>query len=228
MGEPPLLIERANQRRAKKSAVSSSTESLSGSTGHDEEKAVNVIGVTDVSTQRPTRTSTGMTLYIKKGKSLTGRLTAATNLLTWIEGPYHDRSTERVATADRLVCIAGGVGITGVLTFAATHANAKLYWSMRESDAALAQDLEDVTESVIDDSEVRVGTRFDLRALIEAEAANLEQKSISGNEGGKKELGVVVCGPPALCDEVRALLTMMGRQRTSGVVITMAVEAFAW
>lgn len=223
---PTALIERAKHRRSSKKSAESSSASLSASAaGGDVEKAVDIVNVTAVATQASPRTSTGMTLYIKEGKSLTGRLVATTSLLTWLEGPYHDCSTERVAGADRLVCIAGGVGITGVLIFAATHANAKLYWSMREGDAALAQDLEDVTHCAVDESEVRVGERFDVRALIESEAMSIKWKT---EPSVRRELGIIVCGPPGLCDEVRAVVTRMGRVKSSGLVLTLAVEAFAW
>lgn len=163
-----------------------------------------------------------MTLFIKKGKSLTSRLSTETGLMTWLEGPYHDRASERVISADRLLCIAGGVGITGVLAFAATNPNAKLYWSLGEGDEALARELEDVTNLVLDESEVRIGLRFDVRDVLEAEAAPIRDC------GQRRTIGVVVCGPPGLCDEVRTVVSALGRQETRGVTYLLAVEAFSW
>lgn len=228
---PTALIENAKLRAKVLDSSSPTASSLSEmpASGADEEKAVQV-AVTNISssiTSRSTseqnwRTSTGMTMYIKKGKSLTGRLVETAQLSTWLEGPYHDRSSERCVTADRLLCIAGGVGITGVLTFACTHANTKLYWSMRESDKGLSKDLAEVMGE-LRESDVRIGERFDVASLIQAESAALAALDM------KTQLGVVVCGPPALCDDVRSVVTRLGRHRSSNdPIILMAVEAFSW
>ncbi|KAI9149922.1 Lactose permease [Paramyrothecium foliicola] len=132
-----------------------------------------------------------------------------------VEGPYKDKSHDELMTCDRLVCFAGGVGNTSVLEFAATHPNSKLSWSMKDSDAPLAKDLEGVTNN-LDESEVSVGQRFNARHVPEVES-----------EGLFKKVGVVVCGPEALCDEVRAIVTRLGRHQSS-ISYSLSVEAFPW
>lgn len=214
---PTALIQQAQRRRR---TLDVGSNSITGSS--DVEKAVQVSVIDSDAAAATTRTSTGMTLFVNKGRGLTARLSTTNSLFTCIEGPYHDRSTERAVTADRVVCIAGGVGITGVLHLALSTANAKLYWNVRAEHAGLARELEDLTVGGMEESEVRVGERFDLRAVLDAEAAALR-------ESGQRELGVVVCGPPGLCDEVRQIVTRMGRQRSgSDPSLLLAVESFSW
>ena len=67
------------------------------------------------------------------------------------------------------------------------------------------------------EKEVRVGSRFDVQELIEREA-------VAGDkESGR--LGVVVCGPGGMCDDVREAVVRACR---SGVVVELLVEAFCW
>jgi uncharacterized membrane protein YozB (DUF420 family) len=210
-------IERAS--RKKTNTHSGSTPSPNGS----QEKDLNISVTITTSQSTSERSSTGVTLFVKKGRGLTGRLVPTASLLTWLEGPYHDRSSEAVVRADRLVCLAGGVGITGVLGHASTHNNSKLYWSLRDSDAALAQNLEDMTTLSVEESEVKIGERFNVRQVLEAEAALLNDTK------RPRQLGVIVCGPPGLCDEAREVVTRMGRQRAeANPVFILAVEAFCW
>jgi hypothetical protein len=212
---PTALIRRSQQGSitdGEKTPDSSSTSE--GSNPVQIEKGIDVTGH-KVGTMKGITTTTGVTLYIKRSKGMTGMLKSNQKLTTLLEGPYKDRSHKNLELCDRLVCLAGGVGITGVIESAASHLNSKLYWSMKENDAPLAQDLESVT-SHLGEAEVRVGQRFNVREILELES-----------EGGYKRIGVVVCGPEALCDDVRAIVTRMGRH-TSAISYQLAVEAFSW
>lgn len=63
--------------------------------------------------------------------------------------------------------------------------------------------------------EVRVGRRFDVGEVVKAEAEKVD--------GGR--LGVVVCGPAGMCDEVRdSVVQVLG----NGVKVELCVEAFCW
>ncbi len=65
------------------------------------------------------------------------------------------------------------------------------------------------------DKEVRVGSRFDVAELIEAEA-----------RAGWERVGVVVSGPGGLCDDVRAAVAAAGRR--SKTVFELEVDAYSW
>lgn len=69
-------------------------------------------------------------------------------------------------------------------------------------------------ESPVKESEVRVGGRFDMREVLEIEAGNT-----------RGVLGVVVCGPAGMCDDVRKVVVDLGKK---GRKVEMRVEAFSW
>jgi len=110
--------------------------------------------------------------------------------------------------------VAGGVGITATLPFLSSHHNAKLYWSVREDMRPLVNDISGTRALANVEKEIRVGGRFKLREVLEIEAAK-----------GGEVLGVVVCGPAEMCDEVRRAVVCLGKR---GKKIGMKVEAFSW
>ncbi|KAL8372553.1 hypothetical protein RB595_002067 [Gaeumannomyces hyphopodioides] len=151
------------------------------------------------SSRAPPGDMSGITLYVRRSGGATRHL-AAGSLTTLLDGPYRNHAA--LPECDRLVLVAGGIGITGVL--ALSHPNAKLYWALREDAVGLARDLQGALAGV--DKEVRVG-RLDVAAILEHEA-------------GWKRVGVVVCGPAGLCDDVRALVAKRGWE--------LQVEAYSW
>ncbi len=74
------------------------------------------------------RPTVGLTFYVRKSKGMTKSLCANDRLLTLVEGPYPNNSTKEVLRCDRLLLVAGGIGITGLLPFANSHWNVKLAW----------------------------------------------------------------------------------------------------
>ncbi|KFA51589.1 hypothetical protein S40293_03931 [Stachybotrys chartarum IBT 40293] len=194
------LIRRAQRGKPgepTESTESSEVSSYSGKSSDSQaEKGVDVT-VRPAGGPAPITTTTGLTLYVKKSKGMTKYFQQAEKLTTLIEGPYSDRSHDDLMLCDKLVCFGGGVGITGVLPLTAAHSNAKVYWNMKESDSALAADLTAVTDS-LDESEVRVGQRFDVHDVLDMESS-----------GRYEKIGVVVCGPCALCDDVRATVSRL-------------------
>ncbi|KAL8339391.1 hypothetical protein RB601_005789 [Gaeumannomyces tritici] len=141
--------------------------------------------------------TSGITLYVRRSSGMSRRLRAGA-LTTLLDGPYRNHAT--LLECDRLVLIAGGIGITGVL--ALSHPNAKLYWALREDAVGLARDLQGALAGM--DKEVG---RLDVAAILDREA-------------GWKRVGVVVCGPAGLCDDVRALVAERGWG--------LQVEAYSW
>ncbi|KAH7092188.1 ferric reductase like transmembrane component-domain-containing protein [Paraphoma chrysanthemicola] len=158
--------------------------------------------------------TSGISLYVRKSTGLTKALTNHSSLTTLLDGPYPNNSTSAVLKTDRLILIAGGIGITATLPFIAYHTNVKLYWSVKSNSQGLVDDLSDVLQG-LREKEVKVGSRFDVASVLEQEAAE-----------GWKRVGVVVCGPGALCDDVRSLVAQ--RASIGGVKWELDVEAFSW
>ncbi|EAT81859.2 hypothetical protein SNOG_10465 [Parastagonospora nodorum SN15] len=156
----------------------------------------------------------GISLYVRRSTGLTKALQLHKDLVTLIDGPYRNNSTSGVLKTDRLILIAGGIGVTAVLPFIAHHTNVKLFWSVKASSQGLVDSLSDVLQD-LSEKEVRVGSRFNIQDLLEREEAEDWQR-----------IGVVVCGPGTLCDDVRSLVAKRAR---SGVASwELDVEAFSW
>lgn len=159
-------------------------------------------------------TTAGVTLYVRKSAGMTRRLESNEKLLTLLDGPYRNNRPGAVLETDRLLLIGGGIGITGLLAFVNAHANVKLAWSVKASDHALVTELDNVLHG-IKDKEVRVGERLEPGALLRHEATF-----------GYQKVGVVVCGPGSLSDEVRAVVASLGRHEKT--IFELEVDAYSW
>ncbi|KAF5980140.1 ferric reductase Fre2p [Fusarium bulbicola] len=155
-----------------------------------------------------------ISLYIKKHKGTTSLLRKHSTLPVLLEGPYRGNITRDVLKCDRVLLIAGGIGITGILSWTRAHVDVKLAWSLKESSRPLLKDLEPAL-SEIADKVISVGERLDVKALLEHEV-----------EAGWKRIGVVVCGPPGLCDSTRSAVVSVGKAREA--VFELEVDAFSW
>jgi hypothetical protein len=162
---------------------------------------------------KPVASSSGVVFYVRKATGMTARLPSSGRVLTWLEGPYHNTSSSAVLTTDRLLLIGGGIGVTGLVPFLRAHGNAKLYWSLREKDEGLMHDLGPALRDA--EQDIRINSRLDVRELLEDEGAK-----------GWGRIGVVVCGPGGLCDDVRDVVTRLGR--SYGGKWELDVEAFSW
>ena len=156
----------------------------------------------------------GISLYVRKSSGLTRALKTHASLLTLLDGPYPNTSTSAVLKTDRLILIAGGIGITAVLPFIAHHPNVKLYWSVKENAKGLVADLDGALRN-LREKQVDVGRRIDVGAVLDSEAST-----------GWERIGVVVCGPGGLCDDVRA--SVVSKSRAGKTVWELDVEAFTW
>ncbi|KAF3047062.1 hypothetical protein E8E12_010925 [Didymella heteroderae] len=203
------------QSRSHSLATTASSSSSEHETTADIEKS-GAGTVVHARRQRAVQTDTsGISLYVRKSTGLTKTLAAHTSLLTLLDGPYPNNSTAAVFRTDRLVLIAGGIGITAVLPFIAHHPNISLHWSLKTLSQGLKNDLATVLEGLREKT-ISVGVRLDVKGLLEREE----------NEGWSR-IGVVVCGPGGLCDGVRDIVSK--RARTSGKTRwELDVEAFSW
>ncbi|KAF4343539.1 ferric reductase transmembrane component 4 [Fusarium beomiforme] len=160
--------------------------------------------------------SSGVTLFIKKSTGITKYLESHDRLLTFLEGPYPGGNTRQVLRCDRLLLIAGGVGITSLFALIHNHWNVKLAWSVKADARCLVNEIEPALDAVSTaQTDIRIGSRFDIAALIDQEAS-----------AGWKRVGIVVSGPGSLCDDVRAVVAGMGRH--SETVFELEVDAYSW
>ncbi|KAB5566033.1 ferric reductase like transmembrane component-domain-containing protein [Coniochaeta sp. 2T2.1] len=136
----------------------------------------------------------GVTLYVRRSAGLTSllNLNSHQSLLTLLDGPYPSNHTAALLKTDRLLLVAGGIGVTGVLPFIARHGNIRLTWGLGAAAKGLADDLEPALAGLAE-KDVRVGSRISVAELLAEE-----------EETGWGSIGVVACGPGSLCDEVRA------------------------
>jgi predicted ferric reductase len=164
--------------------------------------------------EQPGNGTAGITLFVRKNKGLTRLLHTHAGLLTLVDGPYPNNSTNSVLKCDRVLLIGGGIGITGLLAWLRAHPNVKLAWSIKHRAESLVQEL-DGALSAAAEKEVLVGQRLDVKALLAQEV-----------QAGWKKIGVVVCGPGGLCDAVRAEVSRLGRREKT--VFELEVDAYSW
>ncbi|KAJ3524826.1 hypothetical protein NMY22_g10836 [Coprinellus aureogranulatus] len=160
-------------------------------------------------------------------KALTTRLLSSPDhrisLPVIVESSYHSNPAARnLAHCSSLLCIAGGVGITAVLPLI-RHFNgvrSRLEWGVRNESLvrALGPELSALTRGPkAVEVNTTVGKRLKVADIVKQE---LEKEGDSGN------LGVVVCGPNAMADEVREAVATLGPKAKRGVVFVD--EAFSW
>lgn len=132
------------------------------------------------------RSTSGLTFFVKKGTGFTRKLQGHANLLTYIEGSYPNNSSSQALLCDRLLLIAGGIGITAVIPFIANHWNVHSSWSARENARCLVTELDGLLSNLVD-KDIRVGSRLGIPSLLAFETS-----------AGWKKIGVVISGPPVL------------------------------
>jgi predicted ferric reductase len=160
--------------------------------------------------------NSGLTLFVRKSAGITRVLKAGEELLTLLEGPYPSNPTKEVLQSDRLLLIGGGIGITGLLPFISCHPNVKLFLSVKVVDQPLVDNMSTVLD-VVREKEISVGQRLDINELLQEEA-NL----------GWSKIAVVVCGPAGMCDDVRAIVARVGKEKSGTCSFELEVDAFSW
>ncbi|KAJ3023868.1 hypothetical protein HKX48_000054 [Thoreauomyces humboldtii] len=187
--------------------------------GHEDIGQLDTSGADDASGKNPQHPvgvpPTGITMIIKRSQGLTKHLASNRRLLTLLEGPYKQNSSSHVLMCDRVVLVGGGIGIMGLAGWiGAHHHNVKLAWSVRQRHRALVDELAPALKGLAD-KEVRVGERLDVESLLRGEA-----------EAGYAMIGVVVCGPGGMCDDVREVVGRLGRNGRT--VFELEVDAYSW
>lgn len=187
----------------------------------------------------------GVVLFVRKHGGLTSllsrKLMSTRGIPVLVEGSYgtagsfmQDGHPTPTHQYPNLICIAGGVGITGVLP-ALDHFNVtgrplgqrKLYWGVRTMplvhsvEGMLGYDCGNAMERSWGDVGVTlsVGLRLNLRMILDSE---LRQQ-----EGGTT---VVVCGPAGMADDVRYIVSALGRHSGDNgpILVKLVVENFTW
>jgi predicted ferric reductase len=209
----PFSVIPTNYLRPAKSHTGASTPAETPVNEKDIEELTPTSSATLENSMTPT---SGITFFIKKNNGLTKHLWSnSLTTTTLIEGPYGGSSFSRkpILLVDRLILVAGGIGITAILPFAHAHPNVKVFWSMRDGQAAMAQELQPGLRHV--EQDIVIGKRLGLAGLLEKEVA-----------AGWKDIGVVVCGPGSMCDDLRREVVRVSKVQK--VKIELDVEAFSW
>ncbi len=196
-----------------------------------------------VSDARPAKA--GIVLFVRKHDGITSMISkckaVTRGIRVLIESSYAPNMTflqDGLPTPTHdfpnLICVAGGVGITGVLpsldsftNVAKSACHAQLFWGVRTMplvhavENMLGYECGDVTERRWGSVQVTlsVGVRFNLRDMLE--------KELGSCSGGTT---VVVCGPPSMADEVRCVVSALSRHNGSqGTrLVKLVVESFSW
>ena len=214
----------AETAEGKGTASSSSASSAHASPSADIEKTPNLTVTSNSTPARTTLinktpTTLNLTFIIRTHTGTTSLLRSRISLPVLVESSYSGsllRPTHKALNAHpRLLCIAGGVGVTALLPLLASHRGQRiLAWGVRHG--TLLGGLRDLVEGDAMagvDVRTKVGGRLDLRELIEEAAAR---------EGS---LAVVVSGPPGMADEVRLAVA---RVAARGVVVEFVEESYSW
>lgn len=189
----------------------------------------------------------GITVLVRRQKGLTSILKEPSGMFVGlpvlVEGSYNegmtflqDNHVRPTQDFPNMACIAGGVGITGVLPFLdkfdgiiRAYGTKKLFWVVRSmplvhavEDMLGCPEESDSTERQWGDIDVtlNVGARPNLMLTL--------QEILRGQRGGTV---VVVCGPASMADEVRCCIAKIcrhGGYDESKVLVKLIVECFAW
>ncbi|KAI0848013.1 ferric reductase like transmembrane component-domain-containing protein [Daldinia vernicosa] len=159
----------------------------------------------------------GLMFFISTaGKGLTAALRKEKTLPVLVEASYAATSLDELRMVPNCILIAGGVGITAVVPVLRFRTGrVRLFWGVRNKSLAEAVETSlgpgILVPNII--GEIAVGRRLDLRAILEREVV------------GDSETAVVVCGPNSMADEVRSIVSELGRK---GRVVKLIDEAFSW
>lgn len=166
------------------------------------------------------RTRSGVT------KQLAHRIQTASNapvrLRVVIDGPYPSGPSTELSQCSDIVCIAGGIGITAVLPFLRSFPSprhGKLFWGCRQQGLVNALEAELTSLPASINVVTSVGQRLAL--------ADILQRELTPTLADKGLVALVVCGPPAMADEVRHCLHLLATANAIRPFI-LCDEAFSW
>ena len=172
-------------------------------------------------------TRTRATIVIHVRSCITARLASraaggSIRLPVLVEGSYGSAMPLQLSQCSSLLCIAGGVGVSAVLPLLheAGLRDARLCWGMR--NASLLEAFKDEIASL--SPAVQVETSIRTRLSI----ADIVKEELCGIRGGAGPVGVVVCGPPGMADDVRLAVTKLARNGSVRRGVVLLDETFAW
>ncbi len=172
--------------------------------GYDMERAATA----SLASSKPT---IGLTFFVRNQTGLTSLLRTRPSLPVLVESPYGHHAD--LSSYPTFICVAGGVGITAVLPALRRHlGHSKLFWSVRS--AGIVKVMEPHLAGI--NKEVSVGKRFELLDLL--------QREVGADEG---DVAVMVSGPGGMSDDVRAIVSEIGR-RTHKRRVEFIEESFTW
>ena len=155
----------------------------------------------------------GITFYLRTMDGTTKRLRHRTTLPVLIEGSYGKPPC--LNKYPTLLCFAGGVGITAILSHLHAHSGkcAKLYWGSRSRTLVntLGKEISRYEGAVV------VGRRMDMPGILQREFAALQET---------ERVAVVVSGPKSMADDLREAVCTIGRRRKGE--IKFIEECFGW
>lgn len=164
----------------------------------------------------------GLTFFIRTHKGTTSLLRNRKTLPVLIESSYGHSLLQSTPTASypNLVCIAGGVGITAILPYLASHiGNKKLYWGVRKGTLVDAlQDLLVEPAYAGVEVDVKKGERLDLAGILEKEIP--EDRGVGTM--------IVVSGPAGMADDVRRLTAKFVKEAGRDVNVRFVEESYSW
>ncbi|KAH8130726.1 hypothetical protein ACSS6W_006603 [Trichoderma asperelloides] len=211
---PTAMLERSNA--VAPALDKDSRSSLGSGTRNGVEKNVisQQIPTKQVATAAEHQPTAGITFFIRKSRGFTKQLTAGTNILALLDGPYPGNPTAPILQCDRVLLICGGIGITAILPWIDSHPNVKLAWSVKEYASPLVDSVSKVLDRVVE-KDVRIGHRLDIEELLAEDT-----------QAGWKRIGVVACGPDGMCDDTRALVTAAAKR--GNAQFELEVHAYSW
>ncbi|KAF6798242.1 Ferric reductase transmembrane component 3-like protein 2 [Colletotrichum sojae] len=139
-----------------------------------------------------------------------------------VEGSYHSNATSELSQCTSLLCVAGGVGVTAVLPLLRSleaPRRSRLVWGVRNN--SLVEGLAPELAQLLSHAEISisVGERINIYQVLHEELARDDEKG---------PVGVVVCGPAGMADDVRATLLELCKGGSSSRPFVFVDEAFSW
>jgi hypothetical protein len=184
-----------------------------------------------------TRPRVSLVMRIRGGTTgrLATRLTSSTptyKIPVLIESSYghQPRIMDALGRCSSIVLLAGGVGIGTMLPLVHRYdgVRIRLCWGVRKDTLPLALETEISKISPLVRVERKVGSRLNLRAILEEELLGTPRRGIeSGSNSDAGDVAIVVSGPESMADEARALICELGK-RKGCKGFAFVDEAFSW
>lgn len=153
----------------------------------------------------------GLTFLLRSRLGVTRLLRKHASLPVLVEsayGPHEDLSEYAL-----LICIAGGVGISACLPYLRAHAGAtKLFWAARSQ--GIIDDMAPWISGV--EHETYVGKRMNIPEVLHNEFRENTSTTV-----------VLVSGPSQMADEVRCVMSQLGKQKRN-IKVKLVEESFSW